>query len=291
VTNPDPPSRSPVTTGDPPSEALPRAASPPEPLRSASPAPPPPGPAASENARPALVTPTPRRRRWPWWVLRGVLVALILPGAVLAATLLVAPPVQDAPARVAAIDAAHHAVPVEAQPSWRVVRAVVAAEDSSFYTNHGVDLPGLARALWGRVIGRDLGGSTISEQLAKVVYEQGRTSFLDRLSEVALALKLRGQYSPEAVLSMYLSAIYYGHGYFGVMAASEGYFGVPPDRLSWGQAAMLAGLPQSPTNLDPLRHLAAARRRQSYVLDQLVDTGVLTSAQARAAAAAPLGLR
>lgn len=232
-----------------------------------------------------------RRRRWRRWVLRGVLVALILPGAALAAAQLVTPSVQDAPSRVAAIDTLHHSAPVEVRPSWRVVRAVVAAEDSSFYSNHGIDLPGLARALWGRVIGRDLGGSTISEQLAKVVYQQGRTGLLDRLAEVGLALKLRGHYSAEAVLSMYLSAIYYGHGYFGVLAASEGYFGLPPNRLTWGQAAMLAGLPQSPTSLDPLRHLAAARRRQAYVLDQLVDVGALSAAQARAAASAPLGLR
>jgi penicillin-binding protein 1A len=90
---------------------------------------------------------------------------------------------------------------------------------------------------------------------------------------------------------MYLSAIYFGNGYYGVLAASEGYFGLPPDQLSWAQASLLAGLPQAPTMLDPLQHLALARQRQSYVIDRLVATGVLTRAQAAAAAAAPLDLR
>jgi membrane peptidoglycan carboxypeptidase len=233
----------------------------------------------------------PRRRRWPWWVLRGVLVALIVPGLILAAAELATPSVSDAPARVTAIDAAHRSTPVQVAPSWKVVQAVVAAEDASFYTNHGIDVPGMLRALWGRVTGVDLGGSTISEQLAKVLYEQGSSGVFERVSEVALALKLRGHFSPVAVLSMYLSAVYYGHGYYGLRAASEGYFQLPPDRLSWAQAALLAGLPQSPTQLDPLVHLAQARHRQAYVLDQLVDTGVITQAQAAAAARAPLGLR
>ena len=204
---------------------------------------------------------------------------------------LATPGVGGAPALVVAIDRDHGTMPVEASPSWRVSQAIVAAEDSGFYGNDGVDGGGLVRALWGWATGVDEGGSTITEQLAKVIYSRGGTGIADRVTQVALALKLNGHYTKTAVLSMYLSAIYFGNGYFGVLAASEGYFGLPPGGLSWGQASMLAGLPQAPTLLDPLDHLAAARARQSYVLDRLVATGVLTRALADAAAVQPLGLR
>jgi penicillin-binding protein 1A len=172
-----------------------------------------------------------------------------------------------------------------------VSEAIVAAEDGTFYSNEGIDAPGVIRALWGWFTGVDEGGSTITEQLAKALYTGGRTSVTDRVAQVALALKLDGHYTKPAILSMYLSAIYFGNGYYGVLAASEGYFGLSPDRLSWAQASLLAGLPQAPSRLDPVQHLALARQRQSYVLDRLVATGVLTRAQAAAAAAAPLDLR
>jgi len=230
-------------------------------------------------------------RRWPVRLLRACLVLLLIPATVLASAEVLTPPVAGAPALVASIDAAHHARPVEAAPSWRVSQAIVAAEDGGFYSNWGVDVPGLARALWGWFVGVDEGGSTITEQLAKVIYTGGRTGILDRAAQVALALKLDGHYTKTAILSMYLSAIYFGNGYYGVLAASQGYFGLSPDRLSWGQASLLAGLPQAPTLLDPLHNLGAARARQSYVLDRLVATGVLTRAQANAAASSPLDLR
>jgi membrane carboxypeptidase/penicillin-binding protein len=244
------------------------------------PQPPHPSPAAARG-----------RRRWPWWLLRGVLIALIIPGTVLAGAELATPSVAGAPDLVAAIDHAHRTQPIEVSPAWPVAQAMVAAEDGSFYSNHGVDLPGMVRALWGRLIGVDLGGSTITEQLAKSIYEHGQTGLLNRVAEVALALKLRGHYTAEAVLSMYMSAIYYGNGYYGLLAASEGYFGLSPGRLSWAQASLLAGLPNAPSALDPLQHLAAAKQRQAYVLGRLVAAGTLTEAQADAAAAAPLHLR
>jgi penicillin-binding protein 1A len=231
------------------------------------------------------------RRRWPCRTLRAGLTILLIAGAVLAGAEVGSPAVESAPALVTAIDRAHGTVPVEAEPSWRISQAIVAAEDSGFYSNDGVDEVGLARAFWGWMTGVDEGGSTITEQLAKVIYTGGRTGITDRVAQVALALKLDGHYTKAAVLSMYLSAIYFGNRYYGVLAASEGYFGRLPDQLSWAQASLLAGLPQAPSLLDPLQHPAAARRRQGYVLDRLVATGVLTRAEADSAAAAPLDLR
>jgi penicillin-binding protein 1A len=241
-----------------------------------------------EGAAPAIRTP---HRRWPRRVLRTGLTVLLIAAAILAAAEIATPPVEGAPDLVTAIDSAHRTIPVQAEPSWRVAQAIVAAEDSGFYTNDGVDGVGLIRAFWGWMTGVDEGGSTITEQLAKVIYTGGRTGITDRVAQVALALKLDGHYTKAAVLSMYLSAIYFGNGYYGVLAASEGYFGRLPDQLSWAQASLLAGLPQAPSLLDPLQHPAAARSRQGYVLDRLVATGVLTRAEADAAAAAPLDLR
>jgi penicillin-binding protein 1A len=90
---------------------------------------------------------------------------------------------------------------------------------------------------------------------------------------------------------MYLNSIYYGHGFWGVVAAARGYFGVSPRRLTWGEASLLAGLPQAPSAYDPLRHLPLARLRQRHVLDQLVADGHLSTAGAGAAFREPLPLR
>ena len=239
------------------------------------------GPAMEpEGARPAVHTP---RRRWPRRALRTGLAVVLIAAAVLAAAELATPQVGGAPALVTAIDGAHRTVPVQAEPSWRVAQAIVAAEDSGFYTNDGVDEVGLVRAFWGWMTGVDEGGSTITEQLAKVIYTGGRTGIIDRVAQVALALKLDGHYTKAAVLSMYLSAIYFGNGYYGVLAASKGYFGRPPDQLSWAQASLLAGLPQAPSAYDPATHFALAKRRQGEVLQQLVVNHYLTAAQAAAA--------
>jgi penicillin-binding protein 1A len=249
--------------------------------------------AAAAPQIPARASPAPGRLRSPRrrYLLRGVLALLVIAGTLLGGAEMATPTVTGAPALVAAIDREHGSAPVPAEPSWRVSEAIVAAEDGTFYSNDGIDVAGVGRALWGWFTGVDEGGSTITEQLAKVLYTGGRTGVSDRVAQVALALKLDGHYTKPAILSMYLSAIYFGNGYYGVLAASEGYFGLAPGRLTWTQASLLAGLPQAPSLLDPLEHLALARQRQSYVLDRLVTTGVLSRAQAAAAAAAPLDLR
>jgi membrane peptidoglycan carboxypeptidase len=90
---------------------------------------------------------------------------------------------------------------------------------------------------------------------------------------------------------MYLADVYFGHGFYGLPAAANGYFGVTADQLSWPQATMLAGLVQSPSAYDPLPYLSAGQLRQRHVLDRLVGTHVISAAQADAAYAAPLGLR
>jgi hypothetical protein len=202
------------------------------------------------------------------------------------------PGVGDAQARAHAIVSAHHGVASGLPPPARLAAAVVAVEDEHFYSNFAVNvLDGVGRAALAALhTSGDPGGSTIAQQLAKQLYAHG-TGLAGTLREIGLAVKLSLHYSKRAIMSMYLNAIYYGNGYWGDEQAARGYFHVSPYRLDWGEAAMLAGLPQAPTAYDPLDHLKLARERQRHVLDRLVATHVLTSAQAGAAYHLPLPLR
>lgn len=154
-----------------------------------------------------------------------------------------------------------------------------------FYRHHGIDTLSLARAITTTLGGgTPQGGDTITEQLAKVLYGgDDDHSVGGRLRVMALAVKLEDRYAKAQILEMYLNAIYYGDGQYGVAQASQIYFAKPPAALDWAEASLLAGLPQSPTPYDPTRHFAAARRRQQIVLRALVRTLVLRPAQADAA--------
>jgi membrane peptidoglycan carboxypeptidase len=202
------------------------------------------------------------RQRWRARAGRLLLSLLIIAAVGLALTELLTPAVGDAPSRVMALDAAHHSHPVDIAATDRIAMATVAVEDERFYSHHGIDTLGLVRAAWGGITGSDLGGSTIDQQLAKTLYTSGDTGLLSRLGQAGIALKLEGHYSKIAILSMYLDAVYYGHGYYGIAAASAGYFGVTVTQLTWSEAALLAGLPQAPSLLDPYRNLVAAQQRQ-----------------------------
>jgi membrane peptidoglycan carboxypeptidase len=222
-------------------------------------------------------------------LLVGLLVAACLAvAAVLAAVVLLAalPGVGDAPARTAAIMREHGARPVGLPLPERVTASVVAVEDRRFYKHHGVDLRSVGRVLWSGLRGRGWeaqGGSTITQQLAKRLYTGDHSGLTVKLRQVGLALKLEQRYSKAQILRMYLDAVYFGDGHWGVVQASQGYFGKPPTRLSWAEASLLAGLVQAPTAYDPTVHLAAAEHRQRHVLDRLVAAGALTRAQADAA--------
>jgi membrane peptidoglycan carboxypeptidase len=169
--------------------------------------------------------------------------------------------------------------------------AVVATEDERFYRHHGIDLIGVLRA-----IPYDLGhlsvaqgASTITEQVAKLIYLGGNDHTLWRkLEDAALAVKLESRYNKEQILDAYLNSVYFGAGTTGAYAASERFFGVPPRGLDLAQASLLAGLIQAPTSYDPVQHPHAARLRQLDVLRSLVRNGFTTQEEATDAVAAPL---
>jgi len=167
---------------------------------------------------------------------------------------------------------------------------VLATEDSRFFSHHGLDALGVLRAAVAGVSGarRDFGGATLDQQLAKNLYT--RDDLASKVEQVVLSFKLEAQYTKNQILEMYLSEVYFGHGYYGLTAAAPGYFGVAPARLTWGQASVLAGLVQAPSAYDPYRHLALARSRQRHVLDRLVATKTLTVQQADEAYRSALNL-
>jgi penicillin-binding protein 1A len=192
------------------------------------------------------------------------------------------PSVSDAEARVDQILAAHQGIDMGLPPPRKLGDAIIATEDEHFYSNFIINMfEGAGRAALAALhTNQDPGGSTIAQQLAKQLYGNQGT-----LREIGLSVKLYINYSKAQILGMYLDALYYGNGFWG------GYFGRPPNALTWAEAAMLAGLPQAPSAYDPLRHLVVAKERQRHVLDQLVVNHYLTAAQASAALRQRLPLR
>ncbi|HEY2593583.1 MAG TPA: PBP1A family penicillin-binding protein, partial [Chloroflexota bacterium] len=177
-------------------------------------------------------------------------------------------------------------IPLDAQ------QATIAAEDASFYDNPGFDIRAVVRATyqWIRSGSPQSGASTITQQLVKNTLLGPEQTAERKIKEAFLAMELTRRYSKDQILEMYMNEISYGNRSNGIEAAAETYFGKPAKDLTLPEASLLAGLPQAPSYYDPYTNLQAAKERQSYVLDQMVRTGVITSQQASDAAAAPLNL-
>ncbi len=170
--------------------------------------------------------------------------------------------------------------------------AVIATEDARFFSHFGVDPMGIARAVYqnfrrGRIVE---GGSTITQQLAKVLFLTPDKSLERKLKEAVLALELERRYSKDRIFELYLNQIYFGHGAFGVEAASRTFFGKPVSDLNLGESTLLAGLPKAPSTYSPFEHPDAAKRRRAIVLGRMVETGVLKPDQAKRAGGAELVL-
>src|SRR3989449_527732 len=170
--------------------------------------------------------------------------------------------------------------------------AVIATEDRRFYSHFGIDPIGVARAVWqnyrrGRIVE---GGSTITQQLTKVLFLTPDKSLERKMKEAALALELERRYSKDRILEMYMNQIYFGNGAYGVEAAARTYFGKSVTELSLKDAALLAGLPRAPSTYSPFEHPEAAKRRREVVLRRLVEYGAVKDPDAKKLARADLGL-
>src|SRR5438874_12503837 len=160
-----------------------------------------------------------------------------------------------------------------------LIDATVAAEDKSFWTNPGVDLVGIVRAIFSDVTGRGSGqggASTITQQLVKRRIVGDEISLKRKIREAILAVEVTNTYSKKQILELYFNQIYYGQQAYGVKAAAQTYFGKSDlSKLTLAEAALLAGLPQAPSVLDPTQadNVDRAAERRAYVLGQMVDTG------------------
>jgi len=206
---------------------------------------------------------------------------------------------------VAVLHGPQNRVPVRIEQVAPVMRqAIVDIEDSRFYSHHGVDYKGLARAaLKNTQAGvTEQGGSTLTQQYVKnVLLDEASTpdqqqaangkSLTRKIKEARYALALEQRWSKSRILEGYLNIAFFGNNAYGIGAAAQRYFGQRVDQLSLGQAALLAGLVQGPSTYDPLHHPQAATARRNEVLARMRQLGHLTPAQETAARAQPLGLK
>ncbi len=186
-----------------------------------------------------------------------------------------------------------------------VKEAVISIEDKRFRTNSGVDIRGIARAFVQDVLhkGTIQGASTIEQQFIKnALQAQSHRTIFEKLREAALAYQLSHKWSKEKIITAYLNTIYFGNGAYGIEAAAQTYFGEEPGHLGCGtpnhelcvqqlkpwEAALLAGIIQSPTAYNPATHPTAAKDRRDVVLDQMLDQGYLTKAIYEASVEEPL---
>ncbi len=176
-----------------------------------------------------------------------------------------------------------------------LLQATISVEDDTFYTNNGLDAPSLVAALIANVRnpeGRPVGGSTITQQLVRHVafdYEERTSvSYERKIKEVFLAWIMTQNFSKDEILELYLNEIYYGNLAYGIEAAANTYFGKSATDLTLGEATMLAALPQSPVELDPLTNFEGAKSRQWLVLNLMVSEGFVSQSEAEQAYLEPL---
>jgi 1A family penicillin-binding protein len=187
-------------------------------------------------------------------------------------------------------------VPLQ-EMSPHLIEATLATEDPNFWTNPGVDIFAIGRALVQNLSAGEIssGASTITQQLVRNVLmppdERYNQSYGRKLREAILAYEVSQRFTKEQILEMYLNEIYYGNLAYGIGAAAWVYFGKHPRELTLGEATLLAGLPQAPVDYDPYKNLRTARVRQAYVLDRMVTVGFISEATAQAALREPLQLR
>jgi penicillin-binding protein 1A len=163
-----------------------------------------------------------------------------------------------------------------------VPAAFIAVEDRKFYQHWGVDLFGIARAVLSNLRhGRSVqGGSTITQQLARNLFDMFENTLTRKIKEALLAMRIERAYSKDEILQMYLNQIYFGSGAHGIEAASQAFFGKRAKDLTMGEATLLAGLPKNPRGYSPINHLDKALKRRSVVIAAMLDTHKLSKAQA-----------
>ena len=171
-----------------------------------------------------------------------------------------------------------------------LIDALIATEDKRFFSHFGLDVRGIARAMYRNIRAGKIveGGSTLTQQLAKVLFLTPERSYSRKLKEMVLSLKIEQRYTKREILSLYLNQIYFGSGAYGVEAASRTYFGKSSRELTLAECALLAGIPRSPKYYSPFRSRESARSRRALVLRRMVSAGIISQSQANEANGIPV---
>lgn len=188
--------------------------------------------------------------------------------------------------------ATHDTVKIREVPKT-LIQAFLATEDRRFQEHHGVDYQGIFRAVLSNLMARGVveGGSTITQQLARIVYFDQERSVERKLKEMRMAQKIEQDIDKEKILERYLNLVYLGSGAYGVADAAWVYFSKPIKDLTLPEMAILAGLPAAPSDYSPFVNAKATKERRDVVLLRMQDSGFITPAQAQEAIAQPIATK
>ncbi len=180
-------------------------------------------------------------------------------------------------------------VPIEKIPLL-LKQATMAVEDSNFYSHFGIDLKAISRAMItnfkaGRVVE---GGSTITQQLSKTLFLTPQKKLERKIREAILSVRLEQFFTKDEILGTYLNQIYYGHGTYGVEAASRNYFGKHVEELTIEECAMIAALPKAPNNYSPYRNMKKAKKRRNHAIRRMGTLGFITPEEEKKALDTPV---
>jgi len=179
-------------------------------------------------------------------------------------------------------------VTVEEMPD-HLKQAFLAGEDARFYEHPGLDYQGITRAVWSLLTTgeKSIGGSTITQQLARNFFLSSEKTWTRKIKEAFLALKIERQLEKDEILELYLNKIFLGYRAYGVGAAAEVYYGKSTNQLSLAQCAMIAALPKAPSRINPITSPERALERRNYVLNRMLELGYIDESQAKSALQEP----
>jgi penicillin-binding protein 1A len=183
-------------------------------------------------------------------------------------------------------------IPIQSVPKL-VVNAFIAAEDKNFYAHQGVDPEGVVRAAVNNLRNpgkRREGASTITQQVVKNFLVGNETSYVRKVREALLAMRIESTFNKEQILELYLNEIFLGLNSYGIASAALAYFDKSVQDLTLPEIAYLAALPRGPNNYHPFRHTDKAVARRNYVIDRMVEDGYVSAEDGKKAKAAPLGV-
>ncbi|MBQ2662220.1 MAG: PBP1A family penicillin-binding protein [Clostridia bacterium] len=189
------------------------------------------------------------------------------------------------------LDSGEDRIPVKLENIPKhVQRAFISIEDARFYEHNGIDIVRIFGALWADIKagGYVQGASTISQQLIKLSHLSNEKTMMRKLEEAVLAYQLEQAYSKDEILEMYLNFVYFGGGFYGIEAASQGYFGIPSSELTVEQGATLAAILKSPTKYAPHLNIEASKERRDLVLSLMCNYGYLSESEKNEAQSKPV---